>query len=322
MRCTSTFASAAAPCHRPRARTSQVDFWCPIGLEETLGWTFSTISALASGKRLALVGLANGGVIAQWYIDSQVQPAPEKLVLISQPTNPVWARILGNPAVMHKARCSDTSDSLMAQIATAVEMPVQSCLEGVSMGLCDSPGADSLCPKSCGFCPQWDGGTCSNATHTQLVGGMGGVTHHRGLIAEFVATQSGKRKFLSYGDAQMDRLYKDWLSSPNFAKQQTWWEETVMQHLYDGCASAGRPPVPHLILYGRSAAGRYAWPEMQEPARMDCDADPNCAGVRYVALPDTPEPPVQSNFAVWGEWAHVENPVGVRAEIEDFLLGR
>ena len=85
------------------------------------------------------------------------------------------------------------------------------------------------------------------------------------------------------------------------------------------CKTTSRPPVPHLILYGRSASGKTSWPEMQKHARAGCDSDANCAGVHYVPLPETPQPPVTSNFSLWGHWLHVENPLGTRAEIEAFV---
>eukprot|EP00966_Prymnesium_polylepis_P019642 452897-Prymnesium_polylepis.1 len=110
----------------------------------------------------------------------------------------------------------------------------------------------------------------------------------------------------------------DWIASPNWAKQQTWFEETVMQQLFDRCGSDGRPPMPHLILYGRSASGRTAWADLQQQANETCHADANCQ-LRYVQLPELPEPPVASNFSIWGHWAHVENPLAIREEIEAFV---
>ena len=67
---------------------------CPKGLDQTLSHLFRNIASLASGKRLVLAGFSNGATLAQWYVANQVQPAPDKLVLISQPTNDVWARKL------------------------------------------------------------------------------------------------------------------------------------------------------------------------------------------------------------------------------------
>ena len=91
-----------------------------------------------------------------------------------------------------------------------------------------------------------------------------------------------------------------------------------MQQLFDGCESSARPPMPHLILYGASASGRMAWPDMQDHVKQTCSADMNCQ-LKYISVPDSPQPPVTSNYSLWGHWAHVENPLAVRAEIERFI---
>ena len=76
--------------------------------------------------------------------------------------------------------------------------------------------------------------------------------------------------------------------------------------------------MPHLLLYGQSQSGRTAWPHVQSYASEACAADPNCS-YRLVQLPETPQPPFVGNSSIWGHWAHVENPAGVRAEIERFI---
>ena len=58
--------------------------------------------------------------------------------------------------------------------------------------------------------------------------------------------------------------------------------------------------------------------QLQQHANEECNADANCA-LKYVALPEAPEAPIASNFSIWGHWAHVENPLAVRAEIEAFV---
>ena len=74
-------------------------FGCQTGWDETIEWVRRAVSRVAPvGRRISFVAHSMGGHIAQEYVRRHLEPRPGKLVLLSNPTDPVWAQSSLNKA--------------------------------------------------------------------------------------------------------------------------------------------------------------------------------------------------------------------------------
>ena len=163
-----------------------------------------------------------------------------------------------------------------------------------------------------------------------------------------------------YWSENLNRLLDEWIGSPAFVSDLSWWENTMQaemarRFLRDGRAPAA-PAVEHLMLYGINAAGNKTWehvfpglragvsPELpeglpplnHEQISSTCAPNVNCT-LQYVLIDDHSsecEGSIRASEAfgisyscsesdpMWGHWLHIDNPVGVREAIEAWVLPR